>query len=194
MLYRHTLNGLEVVSGDILFTRDGVPGSPFGQVWALLGRLLLPGDLDHCLLYAGPRGRCIESAARGVRVFDMPGETWDSEPLAGERLLLDELVGAADPLAGRGLSPTEAARLRESVLAFCMGHAVERKPYNLNFFNPDTDGAFYCSQLVYRAYLHHGLDLRGPAPTDSHPILGRIVLPENIWNACHVKRRVSDGS
>lgn len=26
------------------------------------------------------------------------------------------------------------------------------KPYNWNFFNPDSDSSFYCSQLVYKAF------------------------------------------
>jgi len=31
------------------------------------------------------------------------------------------------------------------------------KPYNLNFFDPETAKAFYCSQLAYKAYQSVGL-------------------------------------
>jgi hypothetical protein len=202
MIYDHVFDNLPVRSGDILFTQDGetcpppdtprsMPGRPtclFGQIWRLLGRLV-PGEIDHCLVYVGPGGRCIESAARGVIAFDMPGETWNSSPLAKERLLIDSLVGVAYPLAERGLQPDDEQRIRLDVVSFCLERAAKRRPYNPNLFNTQTDGAFYCSQLIYRAYLATGIDLD---PDRDPSLLERIVFPEEIWNACP-HRRVARG-
>ena len=187
MIYDHVFDGLPVRSGDILCTQDGERGespSLFGQIWRVLG-MLLPGEIDHCLMYVGPGGRCIESAARGVIVFEIPGETWNSAPLKKERLLIDTLVGAAYPLAERGLSDGEERRIRLEVIQYCLERASGRKPYNLNYFNPLRDGAFYCSQLVYRAYLASGIDLDIDR---SASLLERIVFPDEIWNACPHRR------
>jgi hypothetical protein len=140
MIYTHSFDGLTVKTGDILCTQDGVENSLFGQIWRLLGKIL-PGEIDHCLVYIGPGGRCVESAARGVIVFEMPGSRWDALPLNPERLLLDTLVGVAYPLDGRGLS--EAEELHSPGCAdYCLYHASQRKPYNFNYFDPDTDRAF----------------------------------------------------
>jgi hypothetical protein len=185
VIYSCTFDGIPVRSGDILCTQDGdASAGLFGQIWRALGKLL-PGEIDHCLIYLGPGGRCIESGARGVILFEMPGETWSSASLAKQRLLLDSLVGVAYPLDGRGLSEDEESRIRQEVISFCLERASRRKPYNLNYFDPLRDGAFYCSQLVYRAYLASGIDLD---PDRNTSLLERIVFPEEIWNACpHVR-------
>lgn len=202
MIYDHVFDGLPVRSGDILCTQDGAicppPGTAdskrtkstclFGQIWRLLGRLL-PGEIDHCVIYVGPGGRCVESGARGVIVFDMPGDAWNSSVLKKERLLIDSLVGVAYPLAERGFSEDEERRIRLDVVNFCVERAAKRRPYNLNYFNPQRDGAFYCSQLVYRAYLACGIDLDMDRTAS---LLERIVFPEEIWNACP-HRRVERG-
>jgi hypothetical protein len=189
MLYDHMFDGVPACSGDVLCTQDGDKSAGlFGQIWRVLGKLL-PGEIDHCLIYLGPGGRCIESGARGVIVFEMPGETWSAAPFKKERLLLDTLVGVAYPLAGRGLSEDEERRIRLEVIKFCLERASRRKPYNLNYFDPLYDGAFYCSQLVYRAYLASGIDL----DVDRNiSLLERIVFPEEIWDACP-HRRVDAG-
>lgn len=182
-MYRHMFDGIPVFTGDILCTRDGVEGSLFGALWRVLGKLA-PGEVDHCLIYTGPGGRCVESAARGVRSFEMPGESWQSTPLAAERLLLDELVGVAYPLANRDLSFAEEMHIRAGVVAYCLTQVRDAKPYNVNFFNPESDGAFYCSQLVYKAYLAHGIDLHIEDGTRSNSLVDRIVFPQEIWDVC----------
>ncbi len=187
MSYLHRFNGLTLRTGDILCTRNGVPGSLFGELWRLLGRLV-PGEIDHCAIYIGPGGRCVESGARGVIAFTMPGTVWEAGPLGDERLLLDELVGVAYPLARRGLSDVEEQRVREAVAAFCLDHVQQRTPYNPNFFNADTDGALYCSQLVYKAYLPHGIDLNSGARVTGDSLARRIVFPEDIWHTCAGRR------
>jgi hypothetical protein len=143
---------------------------------------LNPGEVDHCVLYLGPEGRCVESAIRGVVVYDMPGGKWDSKPLEKQRLLLDVLVGVAYPLSGRALSSEEEYRIRTNVALYCLDKVATNKPYNINFFNPKTDGAFYCSQLIYKAYLIQGINLNTNQGVPADPLLGRIVFPMEIWN------------
>jgi hypothetical protein len=185
MIHRYCFNGLQVSTGDILCTRDGEEGSLFGQFWNLLGKVV-PGEVDHCLVYIGPGGRCVESGPKGVIIFEMPGEIWDSRPLFSRRWILDTFYGAAYPLAKRGLSISEEERIRLEVAAYCLELESECKPYNLNFFNPQRDGAFYCSQLVYRAYLAQGIDLNTNQGVPAG-VLGPIVFPQEIWNACEHK-------
>jgi hypothetical protein len=189
-LHTHTLEGLPLCTGDILCTRDGRSGTLFARIWRLLG-LLVPGEIDHVLMYIGPGGRCVESGARGVITFDMPGCYWVPRRLLHRRSLLDELIGAAYPLEGRGLSAAEETDIRLGAANFCLVKAAQRTPYNINFFNPATDGAFYCSQLVYKAYLEYGIDLNINQGVPCGPLLDNLVLPQEIWNAC-AHRRVGE--
>jgi hypothetical protein len=187
-LHSHTLNGLPLQTGDILCTKNGDEGNLFAQFWRLMG-LLVPGEIDHCAIYLGPGGRCVESGAKGVITFVMPGMRWHPEVRARKRGLYDVLVGVAYPLEGRGLSLEEQQRIRQGVAAYCLEKVVKRAPYNVNFFNPEADGAFYCSQLIYKAYLSQGIDLNTNHGIPSAPVLDKVVFPQEIWNAC-VHRRI----
>lgn len=187
MIYAHEFHGIPLQTGDIICTQDGEEDSPFGQIWRLLGRLV-PGEVDHCVVYVGPGGRCVESAARGVLVFEMPGNTWEAGALSQKRLLLDTFYGVAYPLAGRDLRPEEEKRLRVAVANYCLDKALLSKPYNLNVFDAQRDSAFYCSQLVYKAYLRQGLDLNSNTGVPVGGLLERIVFPQEIWNACPHRR------
>jgi hypothetical protein len=181
MIYTHRFEGLTVSTGDVLCTKDGTPDSLFGAIWSLLGRLV-PGEVDHCLVYTGSGGRCVESGARGVIAFEMRGQGWRAQPLYAERLLLDSLVGVAYPLADRGLPPEDEVRIRQGVADYCLEQARRQAPYNLDFPDPQRDWSFYCSQLVYKAYQAQGIDLHPLSPGMSS--LERIVFPEEIWRAC----------
>ena len=187
-IYTHNYNDLRVATGDVLCTQDGDEDSAFGRIWRLMG-LLVPGEIDHTIVYLGPGGRCVESGGRGVITFEMPGDVWEAQVLYSQRLLADSLVGAAYPLEGQGLAPEEEKRIRLGVAEYCL-HQVEcAKPYNSNFFDPQIDGAFYCSQLVYKAYLAQGIDLNRDAGV-SAGLLSKVVFPQEIWNGC-VHRRVA---
>ncbi len=186
-LYTHTLEGLPLRTGDVLCTYDGRRSTLFARFWRLLGRLI-PGEIDHCVVYLGPGGHYIESTARGVILFDMPGETWNPQLRARKRLLFDNLVGVAYPLEGRGYTPAEEDEIRLAVATYCLDKVSRRAPFNYNFFDPETDGAFYCSQLVYRAYLAQGVDLNCNQGVPSTAALAKVVFPQEIWNAC-VHRR-----
>ncbi|MEZ4866502.1 MAG: YiiX/YebB-like N1pC/P60 family cysteine hydrolase [Caldilineaceae bacterium] len=156
MIYTHSIDGLPIKTGDILCTSDGTEADWFGRVWRWIG-YLVPGRIDHTILYVGPGGRCIEAGGRGVIDFTMPGPRWQAEPVADQRLLADTLVGVAYPLQSLNLSPAEEQRIRTTVATYCL--AQIGKPYNANFLNTVTDDAFYCSQLIYLAYRAAGVDL-----------------------------------
>jgi hypothetical protein len=185
-IYTHVYNGLRVATGDVLCTRDGDADSPFGKVWRVLG-LLLPGEIDHTVVYLGPGGRCVEAGARGVIVFEMPGETWEAESLYPQRWLADTLVGAAYPLEELYLSVQEKIRIRSGIAEYCLRQAELSKPYNLNYFDPQQEGAFYCSQLVYKAYLAQGIDLNRNTGVPAG-VMSQIVFPQEIWNGCFHRR------
>lgn len=186
MIYTHTFNGLTVQTGDILCMRNGARHNWFSRLWAMVG-YLVPGRVDHTVLYIGPEGRCIEAIAKGVSEFTMPGNRWDASQLGSTRLYYDTLIGVAYPLQGLGLSPQEERRIRTGVADYCL--AQVGKPYNANFLNTVTDEAFYCSQLIYLAYCDVGVDLgvspvrllTEPRDTQSKPLL---ILPNTLMDNC----------
>ena len=182
MIYTHQINGLSLKTGDIICTMNGKPEVLPGEFWRLVGRLV-PGDVDHVVIYLGPDGRCIEAGALGVVAFNVHNGEWDSDHTMPERgHLVDTFYGVAYPLEGRGLSVEMEEEIREDVAAFCL--AQVGKPYNLNFLNSDTDDAFYCSQLAYRAYLRCGINLNTGLAMESLPGTNWIIYPQEIWSGC----------
>jgi Permuted papain-like amidase enzyme, YaeF/YiiX, C92 family len=186
MLHSMNLAGFNLQTGDVICTRNGKPDILPGEFWLLVGRLV-PGEVDHVAIYLGPGGRCIEAGALGVSLFDIPGNGWDTEAMAHQRgHLLDELYGIAYPLEGRGYLPEEKEEIRTEIAAFCL--AQLGKPYNLNFLEPEREDAYYCSQLVYKAYLGQGIDLNTGLSIESLPGTNHIIFPEEIWRGCvHTK-------
>lgn len=179
MVYEHVFNELRVQTGDLLCMTDGDQDDLQGQFWRLLGTLL-PGPIDHIVIYLGPGGRCIEAGPQGVTSFEMAGSTWFAKPLAKQRgRLHDRLHGTAYPLQGRGLTPEEEQRTREQVAAYCL--AQLGKPYNLNFLNSETEDTFYCSQLAYRAYLSQGINLNTGMHLPGLPHTEKILFPKELW-------------
>ena len=182
MIHSSTINGLPVQTGDVICTMNGKPDILPGEFWRLVGRLV-PGNVDHVAIFLGPQGRCIESGTRGVITFEVPGEIWDSEQMVVQRgLLLDQIVGVAYPLQGRGLLPEEQEAVRREVAEYCL--AQVGKSYNLNFLDPGREDAFYCSQLVYKAYLRRGIDLNTGLSIETVPGTNQIIFPQEIWNGC----------
>lgn len=186
MIHRDVFNGLHVKTGDILCTRDGAERQGWlGFFWRLVG-YLVPGPIDHVILYVGPDGRCVEAGGRGVIDFVMPHEQWDAGAVHDQRLLVDTLVGVSYPLRGITLSPAEEERIRTAVADYCLEHVG--KPYNANFLNLVTNEAFYCSQLIYLAYREAGIDL-SKHPISLVPQSGEesdplLVLPTQIMENC----------
>lgn len=187
MIHEHAFDRLPVRTGDIICTKNGEPRSLLGHFWYQVGRLV-PGEIDHVVVYIGPGGRCVESGARGVIVYEMQGETWDARCIREMRPLRDTLVGVAYPLAGLGLSADDERRIRADIAAFCLAQADAGKPYNPLFLDAGTDDRFYCSQLVYRAYLEQGINLNSNHGVPRGPGLDQIIFPEEIWQACPRQR------
>ncbi len=180
MIYHYKINGIPVQSGDIICTTDGKPDLLPGEFWRMIGRLL-PGDVDHIVIYTGPDGRFVEAGGRGVSSFEMPGGLWASERLLRERAtLVDTFYGVVSPLKILKPSTAEERRMREEIVDYCL--AQIGKPYNLNFLDPEREDAFYCSQLAYKAYQRHGISLNtGRGMPD---LLGseKIIFPQEIWD------------
>lgn len=180
MIYTYQIEGLTLQTGDIICTMNGKPDILPGEFWRLIGRLV-PGDVDHVAVYLGPNGRCVEAGARGVITFDVPGTCWDTERMALQRgLLFDSFYGVASPLDGVGLSESEEFKMRAAVARYCLTQVG--KPYNLNFLNAETEEAFYCSQLAYKAYEQIDINLNTGLAMEQLPGTNAIIYPQEIWD------------
>jgi hypothetical protein len=180
MVYTYQIEGVAVQTGDIICTMNGKPDILPGEFWRLVGRLV-PGEVDHVAVYIGPEGRCVEAGARGVISFDIPNGIWNTERMALQRgLLFDTFYGVTSPIDGLPVSEEEASEMRSRVAAYCL--AQLGKSYNLNFLNPETEDAFYCSQLAYKAYQQIGIDLNTGLAMEQLPGTNAIVYPQEIWN------------
>ena len=186
MIYTHTFKGLEVRTGDLLATEDGSPRLA-GQFWRMVGGLI-PGAVDHIVVYVGPGPRCVEAGAKMKVVAFEARDDWDGEAMHDARGFIDTLYGAAYPLAGRGIAPEREADIRSQVAEYCLRQAEAEKPYNFNFPDSDTEEAFYCSQLAYKAYKPHGIDLNSGSLLAGFPLTRSIVFPQEVWSLCEHER------
>lgn len=179
MIYTYQINGMPVQTGDIICTMNGKPDILPGEFWRLIGRLV-PGDVDHVAIYLGPDGRCAESGAKGVITFDVPNGEWDTERMARQRgLLFDTFYGIVSPLDVLGYSEEDEHNMRMNIASYVL--AQVGKPYNLNFFNAESEDAFYCSQLVYKAYQTIGIDMNTGLAMEQLPGTNQIIYPQEIW-------------
>ena len=179
-IYTYQIEGIALQTGDIICTMNGKPDILPGEFWRLVGRLV-PGDVDHVAVYVGPNGRCIEAGAHGVIKFTVFDGQWSTERMARRRgLLFDTFYGIAAPLDGLQASQEEESELRSRVAEYCL--AQVGKPYNLNFLNAETEDAFYCSQLAYKAYQQIGIDLNTGLAMEQLPGTNAIVYPQEIWD------------
>jgi len=185
MVYSYQINGLIVQTGDLVCTTDRGDIDIKGQYWRLIGKLI-PGEVDHIVIFVGPVGRCVEAGARGkVITFDVMKGQWNAEKMMLQRgLFSDAFYGVAHPLKGRNIDPDKSMAIRESVASFCLEQARLEKSYNINFLNSDTEDAFYCSQLAYKAYLKNGIDLNTGQGIPKIPGTGSIIFPQEIWAGC----------
>ncbi|MFZ5822078.1 MAG: YiiX/YebB-like N1pC/P60 family cysteine hydrolase [Chloroflexota bacterium] len=189
MVYTFQIEGLSLQTGDIICTMNGKPDILPGEFWRLVGRLV-PGDVDHVAVYVGPDGRCVESGSRGVITFEACNGTWDTECMARERgLLFDTFYGVAHPLDGLELSQDEENHMRMTVAQYCLSQVG--KGYNLNFLNAETEEAFYCSQLAYKAYQQVGVDLNTGLAMEQLPGTNAIIYPQEIWEGCAHRKAAS---
>lgn len=191
MVHSYEIEGLTVQTGDLICTTDGGNHDITGQFWRLIGKLI-PGDVDHIIIYTGPGGRCVEAGAKGMVItFDIVDHRWDSKRMRPQRgPFSDVLYGIAYPLGTGGTKSGRETAIREAVAAYCLRQAELKKPYNLNFFNSSTEKAFYCSQLAYKAYLESGINLNTGAGVLGVPGTRRIILPQEIWDGCSHRKNV----
>lgn len=179
MVHTYQIEGLALQTGDIICTMNGKPNILPGEFWRFVGRLV-PGDVDHVAIYTGPQGRCVEAGAHGVIKFTVFDGQWDTERMARRRgLLFDTFYGIVSPLDGLQVSEQEEQEMRRIVASYVLGQIG--KPYNLNFLNAETEEAFYCSQLAYKAYQQIGIDLNTGLAMEQLPGTNNIIYPQEIW-------------
>jgi len=184
----YEIDGLHIRTGDIICTTETEGNILPGEFWRLLGRLV-PGAVDHIAIYVGPGGRCVEAGGKGVITFELAGSRWVPGKMTKHRgRFLDRLYGVAYPLMGRDFFPEEETRIRIGVAEYCLRQAAAKKPYNINFLDSDTEDGFYCSQLAYKAYLPHGIDLNTGLGVPNLPGTSSIVFPQEIWDGCWNQR------
>jgi hypothetical protein len=186
MIYTFEINGVPLQTGDLICTTDGGRAILAGEFWRLLGKLV-PGDVDHIAVYVGPGGRCVESGLGGVHFFDAT-DPWDAEAMLPQRFFPDQFYGVAYPLRGRGLTLEQEMGIRARVAAYCIAQAEMNKPYNINYLDSQTEDGFYCSQLPYKAYLPHGIDLNTGLDIPDLKGTGSIIFPQEIWAGCAHRR------
>lgn len=177
-IYTYQIDSLKLTTGDIVCTRTGSSSSWFGWL-SKIGGLGIPGDVDHVAVYVGPGGMCVEAGLFGVINFKVSGNRWNEDAMFEQRKLLDTLVGAVSYFPTNGRSKSEVQKMRRKVAEFCLKQAKDKKPYNPIFFIPYIDTAYYCSQLVYKAYQAVGIAL---------PKTAGVVLPVQIWKCAPVRQ------
>ncbi|MDH3892057.1 MAG: YiiX/YebB-like N1pC/P60 family cysteine hydrolase [candidate division Zixibacteria bacterium] len=186
LVHSYTINGLVLQTGDVICTSDGQEGSLAGQFWRLIGKLI-PGEVDHSIVYVGPEGRCVEAGPKGVITFNIVGDRWDASAMDDQRgSLIDTLCGVVYPLENLDLSSDEESHIRTKVARYCL--AQVGKEYNINFLNSETEDKFYCSQLAYKAYQPFGIDLNTEKEVPNLPGTRSIVFPQEIWAGLPHKR------
>jgi len=79
-----------------------------------------------------------------------------------------------------GTSEEEEMLARAAIAKFTL--AQIGKPYNLNFLNAETEEAYYCSQLAYKAYKSIGINLNTGLAMEQLPGTNQIVYPQEIWD------------
>lgn len=189
-VHTYQIDGLTVRTGDLICTNTTEQESLFGGLFYQIFGTLIPGDVDHIVVYVGPGGRCVEAGAKyRVTTFNIKGNTWDCSKMIEERgPILDNLYGAAYPLAGLSLSSEEEAGIRKRVAMYCIRQAEAKKLYNAMFLDSMTEDAFYCSQLAYKAYLKEGIDLNTGKGLPHLPGMESIIFPQEIWSGCKHER------
>ena len=189
-VHTYLIDGLRVQTGDLICTSTTRGRPVFAGLFYRVYGMVIPGPVDHIVVYVGPGGRCVEAGAKlRVITFDIADNTWDESKMAKARgPLFDTLYGVAYPLAGRSLSSEEEARIRRAVASYCIRQAEAGKPYNVVFADSMTDDAFYCSQLAYKAYLEQRIDLNTGQGVPDIPGTDSIVFPQEIWSGCRHER------
>jgi len=180
MIHSYQIEGIPLQTGDIICTMNGKPDILPGEFWRFVGRLV-PGDVDHVAIYTGPEGRCVEAGAHGVIKFTVFSGRWNTEKMARRRgQLFDTFYGIVSPLDALGVAEQEEHEMRMKIAEYCRAHLG--KPYNLNFLNSETEEAFYCSQLAYKAYQQVGINLNTGLAMEQLPGTNRIIYPQEIWD------------
>jgi len=184
MIHNSIIKGNKVQTGDLICTTDGGEGIT-GKFWFLIGKII-PGEVDHIVVYIGPGTKCIEAGPNGVIAFDAD-PNWNGAEMADTRGFIDSFYGIANPASKADLDKEMEESIREKVANYCIEQANLKKPYNIFFPNSDTENSFYCSHLAYKAYLPHGIDLNTDKDVPNVPFTSSIIFPQEIWSSYGIK-------
>jgi len=181
MIHTYSINGVPLSTGDLICTTNGDETVIGGQIWRLIGKLI-PGEVDHVAMYVGPNGRCVESGAKLKAIAYSADSVWNSSAMAAARGVHDTFYGIVYPLNGSKLSDSEQKKIRISVANYCIAQVNAGKPYNLNFLDSEREDSFYCSQLFYKAFQKHGINLNTEKDVPQIPFTKSIIFPQEIWS------------
>ncbi|MDH5543364.1 MAG: YiiX/YebB-like N1pC/P60 family cysteine hydrolase [Nitrospinota bacterium] len=187
MIHTYSINGVPLSTGDLICTTNGDETVIGGQIWRLIGKLV-PGEVDHVAMYVGPNGRCVEAGAKLKAIAYSADSVWNSSAMAAARGVHDTFYGIVYPLNGSKYSGAEQEKIRISVANYCLAQVNAGKPYNLNFLDSEREDSFYCSQLVYKAYQKHGINLNTEKDVPQIPFTKSIIFPQEIWSGFPNKR------
>ena len=104
--------------------------------------------------------------------------------------LFDTFYGIVSPLDELGLAEEEEHAMRMKIADYC--RAQVGKPYNLNFLDSEREDAFYCSQLIYKAYQQVGVNLNTGLAMEQIPGTNTIIYPQEIWEGFNHRRAETD--
>ena len=133
-------------------------------------------------MYVGPNGRCVESGAKLKAIAYSADSVWNSSAMAAARGVHDTFYGIVYPLNGSKFSDSEQKKIRISVANYCIAQVNAGKPYNLNFLDSEREDSFYCSQLFYKAFQKHGINLNTEKDVPQIPFTKSIIFPQEIWS------------
>ncbi len=188
-IHSYIIDGLPLQTGDIICTVDGGDQIVSGQFWRLVGKLI-PGAVDHIIIYTGPNGLCVEANGEGVVTIEVTNNTWDSMALLDKRGgLIDSLYGIVYPLQNIEVQESRIEEIRLEVAEYCLRQASLNKGYNLNFFDSNTEESFYCSQLAYKAYLRFGINLNTGKGVPNLFGTDNIIFPQEIWEGFYHRKK-----
>ena len=181
-VHSYVINGVTLQTGDIICTTNGDDAFLSGEIWKLVGKLL-PGDVDHIAVYVGPNGRCVEAGPKKkVVTFNVQNNRWDSKAMGDERNFYDTFYGVSKPIDRKKYPANEEVKIRLDIANYCLAQAKAEKPYNMNFLDSENEETFYCSQLAYKAYQRHGINLNTGIGIPLLAGTERIIVPQEIWS------------
>lgn len=135
-----------------------------GEVWvSLLARSGSVGFAGHAAIIARQSAKTVESFSKSFSPVGRDGVVILGNSWGGRSKVIR--------LGVKGSSPSKR------FAAASWSEDQDGKPYNKNFFDKNREDKFYCSQLVWKAWLKQGIDIeKGSVPNGA-------VTPADLVNS-----------